>query len=437
MTTESLLPINLHAAGIDIGSEKLFVSTRPAHVAAYESFTASLLLLREDLLAAGVRTVAMEATGVLWVPLYDILEEAGLEVCLVNGAHAKNVPGRKSDVLDCQWLQQLHSYGLLRPSFIPEETLRQLRAYVRLRDGHIASGARCINQMQKALELMNVKLHQVITQIHGTSGRAIIEAIIKGERDPERLADLCQQQILKNKRALVVKSLEGHYRAEHVFALQQGYACWQFYQEKIHECHEQIGALLEALTEQLPVPEKTRQPKPIRHHKPEVDDLHGKLMRLTGGRDPSQLCGLSDVTLLKLVSEVGTDMTKWPTEKHFTSWLGLAPGTHQSGKHRRRRGKRVTSRAGQIFRESAQSIARSKHLALGAFYRRKKGHRGPGIAMKATARKLAVLFYRLMRYGWDYVEQGVEAYEAQQREEQVRWLKKRAHRLGFAVVTAS
>lgn len=427
--------INPHAAGIDIGSEKLFLSIGPGHVACYDSFTASLCKMRDEMLAAGVTTVAMEATGVLWVPLYEILEEAGIAVCLVNGAHVKNVPGRKSDVLDCQWLQQLHSCGLLRPSFIPEDALRQLRAYVRLRDEHIASGARCVQHMQKALELMNIKLHEVISQIQGTSGLRIIEAIVAGQHDPEELAALCGPQILRQKRARVIESLQGHYRGEHVFALEQALDCWQFYREKIRQCDQQIAQVLEELTDALAPPPSLKAPKPIRHHTPEVEDLHLKLMKLTDGRDPAQLCGMTDLTLLKLISEVGTDMSRWPSEKHFTSWLGLAPGSHQSGKRRRRKGKRVKCRAGQIFRESAQSIARSKHLALGGFYRRLKAKRGPGIAMKATARKLAVLFYQLMKHGWDYVEEGLAAYEVRQREQQLRWLKKRAHALGFAVVT--
>lgn len=437
MAKQSLPQINPHAAGIDIGSEKIFLSTGPGHVTCYDSFTASLCKMRDEMLEAGVTTVAMEATGVLWVPLYEILEEAGIEVCLVNGAHVKNVPGRKSDVLDCQWLQQLHSCGLLRPSFIPEETLRQLRAYVRLRDEHIAAGARCVQHMHKALELMNIKLHEVISQIQGKSGLRIIRAIVEGQRDPEELAALCEAQILRRKRPRVIKSLEGPYRREHVFALGQALDCWQFYQDKLGQCDHQIEQLLKALTDDLEPPAVLHAPKAIRHHKPAVEDLHLKLMKLTGGRDPAQLCGMTDLTLLKLVSEVGTDMSRWPTEKHFTSWLGLAPGSHQSGKRRRRKGKRVKCRAGQIFRESARSIAGSKRLALGGFYRRLKAKRGPAIAMKATARKLAVLFYRLMKHGWDYVEEGLAAYEARQREQQVRWLKRRAHSLGFAVVAAT
>lgn len=434
---QALPQIHPHAAGIDIGSEKVFLSLGQGHVQAYDTFTASLCQLRDDLLGCGVTTVAMEATGVLWVPLYEILEEASIEVCLVNGAHVKNVPGRKSDVLDCQWLQQLHSYGLLRKSFIPEESLRQLRAYVRLRQEHIDSGARSVQHMQKALELMNIKVHEVICQMQGQSGLRIIRAMLSGERDPEKLAALCEAQILSRKRQQVVASLAGHYRAEHLFALGQALEAWEFFQQQVQRCDHEIEALLEALTDGIEPPEQLSEAKPIRHHKPEVEELHLKLMTLTGGRDAAQLCGMTDLTLLKLISEVGMDMSAWPTEKHFTSWLGLAPGSHQSGKTRRRKRKRTNSRAGQIFRESAQSIARSKHLALGSFYRRLKAKRGPGIAMKATARKLAVLFYNLMKYGWTYVEQGLGAYEAQQRERQMKWLKKQAHVLGFTLIAST
>lgn len=282
---------------------------------------------------------------------------------------------------------------------------------------------------------MNIKLHEVISQLQGASGLRIVRAIVEGQRDPEQLAALCEPQILRRKRAQVIQALQGHYRREHVFALEQGLE--EFYQEKLRQCDQQIEQLLQELTADLAPPERLQPPKPIRHHKPAVEDLHLKLMKLTDGRDPAQLCGMTDLTLLKLLAEVGTDMSRWPTEKHFTSWLGLAPGSHQSGKRRRHKGKRVTCRAGQIFRESAQSIARSKHLALGGFYRRLKAKRGPGIAMKATARKLAVLFYQLMKHGWDYVEEGLAAYEVRQREQQLRWLKKRAHALGFAVVTAT
>lgn len=291
--------------------------------------------------------------------------------------------------------------------------------------------------MQRALELMNLKLHEVISQVQGESGLRIIRAILNGERDAFRLAMLCDKKIRVHKFDRVVASLQGNYRGEHLFALMQALETWEFFQQQVQRCDQQIERLLARITLEMPQPEHLLLPKPMRHHVPDIAELHPRLMQLTGGKDASQLCGMTDLTLLNLIAEVGTDTSVWPTEKHFTSWLGLAPGTHQSGKKHRRRGKRTRSRAGEIFRESAQSIARSKYLALGGFYRRIKAKRGPGIAMKATARKLAVLFYRLMKYGWQYVEQGLEAYEAKQREQQLKRVTRQAGLLGFKLVDAT
>ena len=425
--------IHPHAAGIDLGADAIFIAVEAQPVCEFATFTEALHQARDYLVAHRIKTVAMEATGIYWIPLFDLLEAAALEVCLVNGAHVKNVPGRKSDVLDCQWLQQLHSYGLLRPSFVPPDQIRQLRTYLRLRDDHIGLGAMHIQHMQKALELMNIKLHRVISQIHGVSGLRVIEAILAGERDAERLAGLCDAQILKRKRTQVVASLRGNFAAEHLFALKQALTGWRFYQDQIRDCDVEIEVLLEAMTADLP--EGMQPPKPIRHHKPQVKELHTKLMTLTQGRDAAQLPGMTDLTLLKLIAEVGLDMSRWPSAKHFTSWLGLSPGIHQSGKRRRRRKRRVKNRAGQIFRESAQSLARSKHVALGGFYRRVKAHRGSGVAIKAVARKLAVLFYNLLRYGIDYVEEGLQAYERRHKREMIRSLQRRAKALGLQVVT--
>lgn len=433
-TKQTLPQIHAHAAGIDIGSESIFISVGPGQVRSFDTFTTSLEQARDYLLAEAITTVAMEATGVYWVALYELLEASGIEVVVVNGAHVKNVPGRKSDVLDCQWIQQLHSHGLLRASFIPDESMRRLRTYVRLRDDHIEMGASHIQHMQKALDLMNIKLHRVISQIHGVSGIRVIEALLAGERDPEALADLCDVRIVKYKRDPVVASLKGSYKEEHLFALKQALTAWRFYQEQIRACDKEIERHLEEITKGLEPPATPSKPKPIRHNKPVVKELHLKMVKLTGGHDVSQLCGFTDLTLMKVIAEVGTDMSKWPTEKHFTSWLGLAPGSHQSGKRRKRRRRRVQSRAGQIFRESAQSLAKSKHLALGGFYRRVKAQRGAPIAIVATARKLAVLFYKMMRYGVDYVETGLEQYKKQQEEQRMKYLKKQAFKLGFELV---
>ena len=437
MAKTTLRQIHAHAAGIDVGSESIFISVGPDQVRQFDTFTASLEQARDYLIEQGITSVAMEATGVYWVALYELLEASGLEVIVVNGAHVKNVPGRKSDVLDCQWLQQLHRHGLLRGSFIPDEAMRRLRTYVRLRDDHIEMGASHIQHMQKALDLMNIKLHEVISQIHGVSGLRVIEAILSGERDPERLAELCEAQILKKKRARVIASLVGTYKEEHLFALAQALTAWRFYQDQICACDREIERHLEELTRDIDPPATLNKPKAIRHHKPQVKDLHLKMMKLTAGRDAAQLCGFTDLTLMKIIAEVGTDMSAWPTEKHFTSWLGLAPGSHQSGKRRRRRRLRHQSRVGQIFRQSAQSIARSKHLALGGFYRRVKAKRGAPIAIVATARKLAILFYNLMRYGKEYVETGLLRYEEQQREQRMKYLKKQAFKLGFDLVAVS
>lgn len=432
-----MLLIHPHAAGIDIGADAIFIAVEGQPVVSFETFTDALHQARDYLLAHHIDTVAMEATGVYWLPLYEILEAAGLSVFLVNGAHVKNVPGRKSDVLDCQWLQQLHGYGLLRASFIPEAQIRQLRTYLRLRDDHIELGAMHIQHMHKALELMNIKLHRVLTQIQGTSGLRIIEAILGGTREAEALAALCEPQVLKHKRAEVVRSLAGTYQAEHVFALRQAVAAWRFYQQQIQQCDEQIEALLEVMTAALDVPERLDPPKPMRHNKPQIADLHTKLMQLTGGRDAAQLPGLTDLTLMKLIAEVGTELSRWPTAKHFVSWLGLAPGVHQSGKRRRRRRSRRSSRAGQIFRESAQAVGGSKYLALGGFYRRLRAKRGPAVAIVATARKLAVLFYNVLRNGMGYVEEGMHRYEQRYREQMIGSLQRRAKALGLQVVVPS
>ena len=426
--------IHTNAAGIDIGADMIFVAVEDQAVVSFETFTDALHQARDYLLAHHIKTVAMEAMGIYWLPLYEILEAALIEVFLVNGAHVKNVPGRKSDVLDCQWLQQLHSCGLLRKSFIPEAQIRQLRTYLRLRDDHIELGAMHIQHMHKALELMNIELHRVISQIQGKSGLRIVEAILEGERDAEVLVGLCDGQILKHKRAEVIRSLAGNYQAEHLFALEQALAAWRFYQGQIQQCDRKIEVLLEEMTAALEEPDEIQPPKPIRHNKPAIADLHTKLMKITGGRDASQLPGLTDLTLLKLIAEVGPDMSRWPSAKHFVSWLGLAPGVHQSGKRRRRRRSRRQSRAGQIFRESAQSLGGSKHLALGGFYRRLRAKRGPAIAIVATARKLATLFYNVLRYGMAYVEEGLHRYEQRYKQQMIRSVERRAKALGLQVV---
>jgi transposase len=429
--------IKLKAAGIDIGSEKIFVAIEEQEVKCFRTFTSTLHQAVEYLQLHGIASVAMEATGVYWVTLYDLLEQAGMEVFLVNPTETKNVPGRKTDVQDCQWIQQLHSYGLLRRSFIPDHTIRELRVYVRLREDHIVMASSHVQHMQKALTMMNIRLHEVISQIQGSSGLKIIEAILSGERDSEKLALLCNRQILKNKKGDVIESLKGNYRSEQLFALQQALDSWRHYHTKIEECDRKIELLLKEITQNKPPVEQLSKAKPIRHHRPNVANLHEKLNQLLEGKDPTVLPGITDYSLMQLIAEVGTDLTKWSSEKHFTSWTGLAPGKNTSGKITKRSKKNINTRVGQIFRKAAQSLLQSKHIALGAFARRLKARKGPAIAIKATARKLAVMFYNLLTKGLDYVEQGVKKYEEQYRTQMTKFLQKKAAEFGYAMVAVT
>jgi transposase len=426
--------IHPHSAGIDIGAEKVFVFVPGHEVQNFDTFTSSFHTLVEFFKKAGVETVAMEATGVYWYSLHELLEAAGIEVYLVNGAHVKNVPGRKSDVSDCQWLQQLHQYGLLRRSFIPAENTRQLRSYVRLRDDHIEMRAAHIGHIQKALTSMNIRLHQVISQIMGASGMRIIKSILGGNLNAEALADLCEKQILNKKREQVVLSLQGVFKREHLFALRQAVECYEFYDRQILACDAEIEKLLQEINEHLPPPQDhptLYQSKPTRHNAPKIENLHPMLVTMMGGKDLATISGLTDLSFLKLLSEIGTDISRWPTFKHFTAWLGLTPNRHQSGKTNKRRTNRAKTRAGQIFREAAQSLSVSKFLALGSFYRRICTRRGPKIANMATARKLAVWVYNLLKNGHQFVEQGVVEYNKRLKIKQEQLLMKMAKKLGF------
>jgi len=428
----SLQTINPHCAGIDIGSEKIFISVEGQEVKSFGTFTDEYLIAIAYLKEHKVTSVAMEATGVYWVPLFEMLEAAGIEVCLVNGRHVKNVPGRKSDVVDCDWIRQLHSFGLLRPCFIPDDSIRQLRTYVRLRNDHISIASQHIQHMQKALDLMNVKLHNVISQIHGVSGMRVLKAIVAGERNPETLSALCEDSILKKKRAEVIASLKGNFKKEHIFSLKQAITAFTFYQQQLSECDKEIQALLEQFTDGKPIPSDIKKPKPIRHNAPKVDDLHTKLMTMTQGKDPSQITGMNDKTLLEIISETGLDLeSKWKTKKHFTSWLGLAPTMHQSGKSNKKRKVKKHSTAGDRFCESAMAVGNGKYSAFTGFFKRLAATRGRRIAIKATARKIAERYYDLMTEGLAFVEYGIERYEQQFKEQQLKRLYKQARRLGL------
>lgn len=430
-----LQTINPHAAAIDVGSEKLHVAVVNEPVQVFDTFTESLQALRDYLRGAGVTTVAMEATGVYWLPVYEVLEAAGLEVCVVNGGHVKSLPGRKSDMQDCQWLAELHSHGLLRSGFVPPQAIRRLRDYQRLRQDHIRMGSAHIQHMQKALDRMNLKIHEVLSDLTGRSGLRLMQAVLEGVRVPLLLLERCDVQIVQRKREAMLKALHGNWQPEHLFALRQAYEGWQFYQRQIAACDREIGALLEQLAVGASPPAAAgggAGPKRLQHNAPQIPDLHKLLLRITGGQDLGALPALSDYSVLQLLSEVGTDMSRWPTVKHFTAWLGLAPSSRCSGK-RRRREKRFRNPAGQLFCVVARSVARSKHLALGGFYRRLRAMHGAQVANIATARKVAVLFYNTLRYGLAYVEQGLERYQDLYRQQCLRRLERSARQFGLTL----
>jgi len=425
-----------HACGIDIGSRNFYVDAGEDKIRVFPTFTADCNAVRDYLVSLGITTVAMESTGVYWVILYAVLEEASIEVFLVNGRDVKNVPGRKSDVKDCQWLRQLHSYGLLRKSFIPDGDIRKVRSYVRLRQDHIRAAATQVLLMQKALTQMNIRLTEVINDISGASGMRILTAILEGERNPLVLTELCEGSILKKKREQVVKSLEGHYSEEHLFALGHAFLTFEYYNGLIKECDAEIEKQLIVMTKDKDDIENHIERKPIRYHKPEIKDLHKPLLKLTEGKDPIGIAGITDYSFLQIVSEVGTNMSAWPTEKHFTSWLKLAPMRASSGKMSKRVRMKRHNNAGLIFRNLAQGILTSKHLALGAFGRRIRARRGSPVAIKAIARKIAGYYYRVMMHGSEFVEKGITAYEDYLKEKQKKYLAKMALELNLQLVPA-
>lgn len=431
---KSLEVVHPQAAGIDIGSRSFFVDAGEERIKIFGTYTEGCHQVRDYLKAQKVKTVAMESTGVYWVVLHAVLEEAGFEVYLVNGRDVKNVPGRKSDVKDCQWLRQLHSYGLLKKSFIPDAEIRQLRSYMRVRQDHIRSQATQSHLMQKALTLMNVRLTEAISDIMGASGSRMVAAILEGERDAMKLADLCEPSILKRKREQVVKALHGDYRREHLFALRQAHQTWHYYQQLILECDKEMEVLLLQATQGKEGPQSDARRKPIRYNKPDIDNLHEPLLKMTEGKDPIGIAGITDYSFLQIISEIGADMGAWETEKHFVSWLKLAPMRSTSGSMSKRVTAKRTNKASLIFRNIAQGLLTSKHLALGSFGRRIRAKRGSGVAIKAIARKIACYYYRVMTKGEAFVEQGIAHYEEILKERQKQYLEKMAVKLNMQLV---
>jgi transposase len=420
------------AAFIDVGSEKMYVSIGGGPARTFGTLTFELVALREWLLSQSVRSVAMEATGVYWMPIYSLLEAAKLEVRMVDGRQVKNLPGRKTDVQDCQWGATLHAHGLLRAGFVPDATVRRIQDYMRLRSDHITMAASHVQKMHQAMERMNIKLHDEIASMTGASGLAIVRAILAGERDPEKLLALCHSSIQRAKADRIKESLRGTWQDEHVFALRQAYACWTHYQEMMDECDLALTELLPKPKADPPGTKGTAQKSNAGVNCPDIPGLNRILVQLCGC-DPTVLPGLSEYSVLQLISEVGTDLSAWPSENHFASWTGLAKGSAQSGK-RKRPGKRKRNRVGRLFGVMARSLARSKHIALGAYYRRMKSRRGPQIANMALAHKLACLFWRVMVKGLDYVEQGIAAYNERYVATQQKTLERIAKQLNCQVV---
>jgi transposase len=429
--------MHFHAAGIDIGSRKVFVGLEDSPVRSFETFTSDLEALKDFLLDKDVTTVAMEATGVYWYVLYDILVGAGLDVWLVDGRQTRQLPGRKTDVKDCQWIQQLHSYGLLNRCYVSEGLIKELRSYQRLREDHLRSSAMHIQHMQKALIEMNIRLPEVLSQVHGVSGMALIKAILAGERDAGKLVSLCHSKIRDKKEDELRKALEGHYTTQGLFALSQAVKAYEFYQEQILDCDRQIDSTLQKINKNkaLPPGTSTGKRKAIRHNKPDIKGLGDHLLKIFDSRDATKLPGFTDYNWLQLYSEIGSDLSKWPSEKHFTSWLGLSPGHDRSGKKNKSKSKGKPS-VGQIFKQMAHGLLNSKYIGWGAFARRLRGRKGPAIAIKATARKLAVQYWRLIVKGTEFVERGMEAYENILKEQKKRRLEKLALELNIGLVPA-
>lgn len=429
-----------NAAGIDIGATEHFVAVSPDRderpVRSFPAFTADLERLADWLHSCGVTSIAMESTGSFWVPLFDLLERRGFEVFLVDPRSLKQVPGRKSDVSDCQWIQYLHSVGLLAAAFRPAEQVVFLRSYTRQRALLVRQAASEIMHMQHALTLMNLKLQHVVSDITGITGMAIIRAIVAGERDPHRLASLRDGRC-HNDAATIAAALYGHWRDDHLFALRQSLALFDTFQQHISDCDEAIIACLQAfpsVVDTATLPKARANLRRDRKSRPPA--LRGELFRICGV-DLTAIDGLDDASVLTLLSEVGTDMSRFPSAKHFASWLGLCPAHAISGgKVLKRRTRPTASRAATAFRLAAMGLHRSQS-ALGAFFRRKKAQLGTAEAVTATAHKLARTFYSVLSAGSGYTDPGVDDYERKHRDRAVASLKRRAHALGLELSDSS
>ena len=427
------------AAGIDVGGSEHWVAIRPDRdpepVRCFGCFTADLREMARWLVEKGVRSVAMQSTGVYWMPVLEVLEEQGLEVYLVNAQHTKNVPGRKSDVQECQWLRKLHAFGLLNNSFQPPDEIRIARTLWRQRGNLVAQASSAIQRLQKVLIEMNVQLSSVLSDLSGVSGMSILRAILDGERDPGTLAALVEPEVKATPQD-IAKSLEGNWREELLFVLRQDLDLYRVYQKQIHDCDLQLrqhlkssGSVVDLQKQPLgPRPKGKKGSKNAPHF-----DLRTELYRITG-IDWAQVNGMDVLTAQTVIVECGADLSAFASEKQFASWLGLVPTNEQSGgKILNRRTRKVVNRATVALRNAATTLLRSQSY-LGAQYRRLRTRLGAPKAITAMARKLACLFYRLIKHGQQYVDKGNEYYESRYREQQIRSLTKRAQKLGLQLV---
>lgn len=442
--------MNPYVAGIDIGSRSHFVAapiiSEDSHeivVKEFSCFTPDLHALADWLEECKVTSVAMESTGVYWIPLYELLESRGFDVNLVDARHVKNVTGRKSDVEDCQWLQQLHASGLLSAAFRPDDDILPLRSYMRQRENLIKFSSTTVRHMQKALSQMNIHLSNVLSDIAGLTGMAIIRAILAGVYDPKELAKF-RHKNCKQPQDIIEKSLTGNYRSEHLFSLQQALETFDFYQKQILECDKQIEVVLARL---IPPPmnienKEKSQTSSLTIETPRTYKGHGNLfyfnpinfLQNLNGVDVTKIPGIEANLAVKILSEIGTNMKKWKSEKHFTSWLGLSPENKVSGgKKLSARTKTSSNRAAECFRLAAFSLYQNK-TALGAFLRRIKTKHGAPKAITATARKIATIFYAMLTRGTEYVEAGLQCYEERYKERVLKGLQKRAQELGCILV---
>jgi transposase len=446
---EALLQtLHPHAAGIDIGAAELWVcappgalpptspaavGALPAHVRRFGAFTPDLHAIVVWRRQAGVTTVAMESTGVYWIPLYDLLESEGFEVLLVDPRQVQRAPNRpKTDVHDCQWIQRLHSLGLLTAAFRPAAQIRVWRAYQRHRANLIEDAGRHLQRMEKALEQMNVKLTEVVSDITGLTGMSILRAIVRGERDPRELAKLRDRRC-KESAATIARALEGTWQPEHLFALRQSLELYDYYHQQIRDCDRVIDEHLKGLA--LPDVKPLEPTRRVRRRKDNETTFDARVrLHQAAGVDLTAIEGVDERTALVVLSEVGTDMSPWPREKHFGSWLGLAPNPKKSGGKVKSSATRPgVNRGAQALRLAAKNLQRSRS-ARGAFFRRVAARRGLAKAITATAYKLARILYAMLKHGMAYAAQGMEAYETAYRERVVRQLKRKAAELGLEIV---